>query len=76
MDKQTLAQIIKEEIEKLLSEKKKEKKHAMYDPKTGKKEMADGEKHKELAKKGYVHFDPKKLSQLLIKKAEPQALTQ
>ena len=61
MDKQTLAQIIKEEIEKLLSEKKKEKKHAMYDPKTGKKEMADGEKHKELAKKGYVHFDPKKV---------------
>ena len=82
MDKQTLLQIIKEEIEKLLSEKKnkkncgcgkdpcvtygvqnekKEKKHAMYDPTTGKKEMADGEKHKKLAKKGYVHFDPKKV---------------
>ena len=82
MDKQTLLQIIKEEIEKLLSEKKnkkncgcgkdpcvtygaqnekKEKKHAMYNPKTGKKEMADGEKHKKLAKKGYVHFDPKKV---------------
>lgn len=61
MDKQTLLQIIKEEVEKLLFEKKKEKKHAMYDPKTGKKEMADGERHKELAKKGYVHFDPKKV---------------
>ena len=82
MDKQTLLQIIKEEIEKLLSEKKnkkncgcgkdpcvtygaqnekKEKKHAMYNPKTGKKEMADGEKHKKLAKKGYVHFDPRKV---------------
>jgi len=61
MDKKTLIQIIKEEVEKLLSEKKKEKKHAMYNPKTGKKEMADGEKHKKLAKKGYVHFDPKKV---------------
>ena len=61
MDKKTLLQIIKEEIEKLLSEKKKEKKHAMYDPKTGRKEMADAEKHKKLAKKGYVHFDPKKV---------------
>lgn len=61
MNKNLLIQIIQEEVEKLLSEKKKEKKHAMYDPKTGKKEMADGEKHKELAKKGYVHFDPKKI---------------
>ena len=58
MDKKTLTKIIQEEIVKLLSE---EKKHAMYDPKTGKKIMADGEKHQELAKKGYVHFDPKKV---------------
>ncbi len=58
MNKQTLIQIIKEEVEKLLSE---EKKHAMYHPKTGEKIMADGEKHKKLAKKGYVHFDPKKV---------------
>ena len=44
-----------------------EKKHAMYDPKTGKKEMADGEKHKELAKKGYVHYDPKKVKSAIDK---------
>ena len=80
MNKNLLIQIIQEEVEKLLSEKKnkkncgcgkdpcitygaqnEEKKHAMYDPETGKKEMADGERHKELAKKGYVHFDPKKV---------------
>tara|TARA_X000000950_G_C13620712_1_gene539272 strand:+ start:42 stop:587 length:546 start_codon:yes stop_codon:yes gene_type:complete len=58
MDKQTLIQIIKEEVEKLLFE---EKKHAMYHPETGEKIMADGEKHTELASKGYVHFDPKKV---------------
>lgn len=59
LNKIKILQIIREEILKLLSEKKNEKKHAMYDPKTGKKTMADGEKHKELAKKGHVHFDPK-----------------
>ncbi len=58
MNKQTLIQIIKEEVEKLLFE---EKKHAMYHPETGEKIMADGEKHTELAAKGYVHFDPKKV---------------
>jgi len=58
MDKQKLKKIIKEEILKLLSE---EKKHAMYNPESGEKIMADGEKHKELAAKGYVHFDPKKV---------------
>ena len=59
--KDEIIKIIKEELAKLLFEKKekKEKKHAMYNPKTGKKVMADGEKHKELAKKGYVHFNPK-----------------
>jgi len=61
MDNQYILKIILEELEKILFEKKKENKHAMYDPKTGKKEMADGERHKELAKKGYVHFDPKKV---------------
>ncbi len=61
MDKQKLIEMIQEEIIKLLLEKKKEKKHAMYNPKTGKKVMADGEKHKQLAKKGYVHYDPKKV---------------
>lgn len=58
MDKQKLIQLIREEIVQLLSE---EKKHAMYDPKTGKKQMADGELHKTLAAKGHVHFDPKKV---------------
>lgn len=58
MDKQKLIQLIREEIVQLLSE---EKKHAMYDPETGKKQMADGELHKKLAAKGHVHFDPKKV---------------
>ena len=56
MNKELLLQIIKEEVQKLLSEKKKQKKHAMYHPKTGKKVMADAEKHKELAKKDYTHI--------------------
>lgn len=58
MDKQKLRKLIQEEILKLLSE---EKKHAMYHPETGEKIMADGKKHTELAAKGYVHFDPKKV---------------
>ena len=58
MNIQTLTQIIEEELKKILQEKEK---HAMYDPKTGKKVMADGEEHKKLAKKGYVHFDPKEV---------------
>ena len=58
MDKQKLRKLIREEILELLSE---EKEHAMYHPETGEKIMADGEKHTELAAKGYVHFDPKKV---------------
>ena len=62
----SIVEIIEEELLKLLSEKK-EKKHAMYNPKTGKKVMADGEKHKELAKKGYVHYNPKKVKSAIDK---------
>ncbi len=68
MNKQKLIQMILEELNLALKEnEKKEKKHAMYNPKTGKKVMADGEKHKELAKKGYVHYDPKKVKSAIDK---------
>ena len=48
--KKLLLQLIEAEVDS--------KKHAMYDPETGKKSMADGEEHEELSKKGYVHYDP------------------
>lgn len=68
MNQETIIELILEELELVLKEKKeKEQKHAMYDPKTGKKVMADGEKHKELAKKGYVHYDPKKVKSAIDK---------
>ena len=42
------------------------KKHDMYDPKTGKKKVASVEKdHNVLAKKGYVHVDPKDIEDIL-----------
>ena len=38
----------------------------MFDPKTGKKKVAKVEKdHKDLAKKGYVHVDPKDIEDIL-----------
>jgi hypothetical protein len=40
--------------------------HDMYDPKTGKKYVAKVEAdHKSMAKKGYVHIDPKKIEKIL-----------
>ena len=42
------------------------KKHDMYDPKTNKKKVAKVEKdHTYLAKKGYVHVDPKDIEDIL-----------
>lgn len=41
-------------------------KHDMYDPKTGKKYVANVEQdHVDMAKKGYVHVDPKKIEKVL-----------
>lgn len=41
-------------------------KHDMYDPKTGKKYSANVEAdHTSMAKKGYVHVDPKKIEKVL-----------
>lgn len=42
------------------------KKHDMFDPKTGEKYVANIESdHTEMAKKGYVHVDPKKIEKVL-----------
>ena len=41
-------------------------KHDMYDPKTGKKHVANVDQdHKDMAKKGFVHVDPKKIEKIL-----------
>ena len=41
-------------------------KHDMFDPKTGEKHVANVEKdHTEMAKKGFVHVDPKKIEKVL-----------
>ena len=41
-------------------------KHDMFDPKTGEKFVAKVEQdHKDMAKKGYVHVDPKKIEKIL-----------
>ena len=41
-------------------------KHDMYDPKTGKKSVANVEgDHTGMAKKGFVHVDPKKIEKIL-----------
>jgi hypothetical protein len=40
--------------------------HEMFDPKTGEKFVAKKEQdHKDMAKKGYVHVDPKKIEKVL-----------
>ena len=56
-DEYGIEEMIREEV----------KKHPMWNPKTGKKTMADGEKHKELAKKGHVHYNPKKVKSVIDK---------
>jgi hypothetical protein len=44
------------------------KKHDMFDPETGKKEVAKIEKdHHDLAKKGYTHIDPQEIIDLIEK---------
>ena len=41
-------------------------KHDMFDPKTGKKHVANVEQdHKDMAEKGFVHVDPKKIEKIL-----------
>ena len=41
-------------------------KHDMFDPKTGKKHSANVEQdHTDMAKKGFVHVDPKKIEKIL-----------
>lgn len=41
-------------------------KHDMFDPKTGEKHVANVEQdHKDMAKKGFVHVDPKKIEKVL-----------
>ena len=41
-------------------------KHDMFDPKTGEKHVANVEKdHTDMAKKGFVHVDPKKIEKVL-----------
>ena len=41
-------------------------KHDMFDPKTGEKHSANVEQdHKDMAKKGFVHVDPKKIEKIL-----------
>ena len=41
-------------------------KHDMFDPKTGKKHVANVKKdHTDMAKKGFVHVDPKKIEKIL-----------
>ena len=64
MNLEDILNIIQEETVTVLE---KIKKHAMYDPKSGKKVMADGEKHIELSKKGYVHYNPKKAKKAIDK---------
>ncbi len=56
-DEYGIEEMIREEV----------KKHPMWNLKTGKKTMADGEKHKELAAKGEVHFDPQSVIAALKK---------
>ena len=45
--------------------------HDMFDPKTGKKYVAKAEAdHVSMAKKGYVHVDPKKIEKILRDEAD------
>jgi hypothetical protein len=53
-------------LDKANLEESEFKPHEMFDPKTGKKEKTKVEKdHHRLAKKGYVHVDPKDIEKIL-----------
>ena len=65
--KESVQIMIEDEISQVLHEKKnKFSKHDMYDPKTGEKSVASVKKdHDKMAKKGFVHVDPKKIEKIL-----------
>ena len=65
--KESLQIMIEDELSQILNEKEdKYKPHDMYDPKSGEKHDAKKEKdHLDMAKKGFVHVDPKKIEQIL-----------
>ncbi len=58
---------LEEVVREVLNEKQDEyKPHDMYDPKTGEKHDAKREQdHTDMAKKGFVHVDTKKIEQIL-----------
>jgi hypothetical protein len=65
--KESLQIMVEDEIAQVLHEKEeKYKKHDMYNPKTGEKHVASVEKdHNDMAERGFVHVDPKKIEQIL-----------
>ena len=65
--KESLRIAVEDELSLILNEKEdKYKPHDMYDPKSGEKHDAKKEKdHLDMAKKGFVHVDPKKIEQIL-----------
>ena len=65
--KESLQIMIEDELSQILNEKEdKYKPHDMYDPKSREKHDAKKEKdHLDMAKKGFVHVDPKKIEQIL-----------
>jgi hypothetical protein len=65
--KESVQIMIEDEIAQILHEKEeKYKPHDMYDPKSGEKHDAKKEKdHLDMADKGFVHVDPKKIEQIL-----------
>ena len=65
--KESLRIAVEDELSLILNEKEdKYKQHDMYDPKSGEKHDAKKEKdHLDMAKKGFVHVDPKKIEQIL-----------
>ena len=65
--KENLQIMIENELIEVLNEKQEDyTKHDMYDPKTGDKHAANVEKdHEDMAKKGFVHVDVKKIEQIL-----------
>ena len=65
--KESLRIAVEDELSLVLNEKEdKYEPHDMYNPKSGKKHDAKKEKdHNDMAKKGFVHVDPKKIEQIL-----------
>jgi len=65
--KESLRIAVEDELSLILNEKEdKYKPHDMYDPKSGEKHDAKKEKdHLDMADKGFVHVDPKKIEQIL-----------